>query len=438
LDLLRLALGHGGIVLGRVSDSFSFGVNELGEKLWNNNFIKIFIIATFCNLAHQMLLTTMPYYVIVLGASPSQAGVMAGLLTVAALITRPFVGHFADSKGRKNITIFGIIVFAIGTVVFITCPNIYIIMIFRVLQGVGIACMTTANATIATDVLPQKHLAQGIAYFGLSSTAATSVGPAIAIALMTSGSYNTMFGTSLIAIGLAFGILSSLGYEKQIRLERQEYFKLHPQEVQKQELERTQNAQKLKETNILWRIFEKSAFKTSMVYVLVSMSMSCVLAFLPSFAISKGIENSGVFFTMTAVVILVVRVATGKLYNKIPTIVLVVSSIAVFGLSMISISFLNGFAHLMMSAVLYGAGAGVVIPTMNAIAVKYAPRDKRGNANATFLCSYDIGSGIGAALWGFVIDYMGGYSVAFVGAGICCMIAIVMSIFLLKNKSLKS
>ena len=55
-----------------------------------------------------------------------------------------------------------------------------------------------------------------------------------------------------------------------------------------------------------------------------------------------------------------------------------------------------------------------------------------------FLCSYDIGSGIGAALWGFVIDYMGGYSVAFVGAGICCMIAIVMSIFLLKNKSLKS
>lgn len=275
MDLLRLALGHGGIVLGKASDSFSFGVTELSEKLWNNNFIKIFIIATFCNLAHQMLLTTMPYYVIVLGASPSQAGVMAGLLTVAALITRPFVGHCADSKGRKNITIFGIIVFAIGTVVFITCPNIYIIMIFRVLQGVGIACMTTANATIATDVLPQKHLAQGIAYFGLSSTAATSVGPAIAIALMTSGSYNTMFGTSLIAVGLAFGILSSLGYEKQIRLERQEYFKLNPQEAKRQELERTQNAQKVKETNVLWRIFEKSACKTSMVYVLVSMSMSC-------------------------------------------------------------------------------------------------------------------------------------------------------------------
>ncbi|MBQ1435344.1 MAG: MFS transporter, partial [Clostridia bacterium] len=98
--------------------------------------------------------------------------------------------------------------------------------------------------------------------------------------------------------------------------------------------------------------------------------------------------------------------------------------------------FLNSFTHLIICAVIYGVGVGAALPTTNALVVKYAPIDRRGSANATYYSSFDIGIGVGSALWGFVIDYLGGYSVAFIGAGIFCIIAIIMSAFILRNMKL--
>lgn len=165
--------------------SVSNAVSEVSERLWNNDFIKIFIIATLCNISQQMIGSTLPYYVIVLGGSPSQAGVMTGLLTLAALMSRPFVGRIVDTRGRRIVTIFGIFIFLSGTLVYIFSMNVMAVMVFRVIQGVGIACISTANGTIAADVLPEKRLSEGIAYFGLTNTLATSVGPALALSLMT-------------------------------------------------------------------------------------------------------------------------------------------------------------------------------------------------------------------------------------------------------------
>jgi len=424
--------------LGKASQNFSTGMIELSDKLWNSNFIKIFIIAILCNLSQQMIGSTLPYYVIVLGGSPSQAGVMTGLLTVAALVSRPFIGIIADTKGRKIVTIVGIFIFTMGTIVYMFSTNVMAIMVFRVIQGVGLACVSTANGTIAADVLPQKRLAEGTAYFGLSTTAATSFGPALALSLVTSGSYTPMFGTSALAMVIALVVISSLIYEKQARLQREEYLRLNPEEAQKEREAAEKKKAAAKSEKLIWRIFEKSVFRPSLVVIVITISMSCVLSFLPSYAISKGIMNTGIFFTAAAIVILVVRITTSKLFNIVPTLALVIPSIAVFGMAMFSISFLSGFVHLLVSAALYGLGIGAALPTMAALVIKSAPVDKRGSANATYFCAFDIGMGVGSALWGFVIDYMGGYSVAFTGAGICCMIAIVMSIFLLRNMSLKA
>lgn len=416
-------------------NNISAGMADISERLWNSNFIKIFIIATLCNISQQMIGSTLPYYVIVLGGSPSQAGVMTGLLTVAALATRPFVGYIADTRGRKNVTIAGIFIFSASIFVYMFCPNVFIVMISRVVQGIGLACISTANGTIASDVLPQKRLAEGIAYYGLTNTAATSIGPALALSLMTGGNYTSMFATSALAMFAGFFVLTSLRYEKQAKLEREAYKKMYPEESKKEEsVEVREEHHKEK---LIWRIFEKSVFRPSLVVIVIAMSMSCVISFLPSFAISKGIGNTGIFFTATAVVILIVRIATSRLFSRVHTLMIIIPSLAVFAIAMFSISFLNGFAHLIICAGIYGIGVGAALPTMNALVVKNAPVNKRGSANATYYSSFDIGMGVGSSLWGFVIDYLGGYSAAFIGAGICCIIAIVMSAAILKNMTLK-
>ncbi|MBQ4248859.1 MAG: MFS transporter [Clostridia bacterium] len=413
--------------------SVSNAVSEVSERLWNNDFIKIFIIATLCNISQQMIGSTLPYYVIVLGGSPSQAGVMTGLLTLAALMSRPFVGRIVDTRGRRIVTIFGIFIFLSGTLVYIFSMNVMAVMVFRVIQGVGIACISTANGTIAADVLPEKRLSEGIAYFGLTNTLATSVGPALALSLMTGGVYSPMFSVSGLAMLGGLAIMITLRYEKQAKLEREEYLRTHPEEANPATTEAQGEKKKEK---LIWRIFEKTVFRPSLVVIVLAMSMSCVLSFMPSFAISKGIDSPGMFYTATAIVILIVRVATSKLFGRVHTLMIIIPAFAIFSVALFTLSFLNSFTHLIICAVIYGVGVGAALPTTNALVVKYAPIDRRGSANATYYSSFDIGMGVGSALWGFVIDYLGGYSVAFVGAGIFCIIAIIMSAFILRNMKL--
>ncbi|MBQ3378847.1 MAG: MFS transporter [Clostridia bacterium] len=407
---------------------------EVSERLWNSDFIRIFIIATLCNISQQMIGSTLPYYVIVLGGSPSQAGVMTGLLTLAALTSRPFVGRIIDTRGRKIVTIVGIFVFLSGTIVYILSMNVMLVMAFRVLQGVGIACISTANGTIAADVLPEKRLSEGIAYFGLTATAATSVGPALALSLMTGGIYSPMFAVSGLALISALVIIMTLNYEKKARIRFEEYKREHPEEYNKPRNADTEASGK--KVKLIWRIFEKTVFRPSLVVLVLAMSMSCVLSFMPSFAISLGIDNPGMFYTATAVVILIVRVLTSRLFGRVHTLMIMIPSLAIFSAALFSLSFLNSFTHLIICSVIYGIGVGAALPTANALVVKHAPADRRGSANATYYSSFDIGIGAGAALWGFIIDYLGGYRVAFVCAGVCCIIAIVMSAFILRNMKL--
>ena len=392
---------------------------EVSERLWNSDFIRIFIIATLCNISQQMIGSTLPYYVIVLGGSPSQAGVMTGLLTLAALCSRPFVGRICDTKGRRVVTVFGILVFLSGTLVYILSMNVFLVMAFRVLQGVGIACVSTANGTIAADVLPEKRLSAGIAYFGLTATAATSVGPALALSLMTGGVYSPMFAVSGLAMIAALVIIMTLNYEKKARERFEE-----------------SGGESEEKVALIWKIFEKTVFRPSLVVLLLAMSMSCVLSFMPSFAISLGIENPGMFYTATAVVILIVRVLTSRLFGRVHTLMIMIPSLAIFSAALFSLSFLSSFTHLIICSVIYGIGVGAALPTTNALVVKHAPIDRRGSANATYYASFDIGIGAGAAIWGFIIDYLGGYRVAFVCAGICCIAAIVLSAFVLRNLKL--
>ena len=73
------------------------------ERLWNIDFIKIFILQLVYNICMQMIGSTLPYYVMVLGGSSSEAGVMVGIMTVVALASRPFVGFTLDTKGRRPV-----------------------------------------------------------------------------------------------------------------------------------------------------------------------------------------------------------------------------------------------------------------------------------------------------------------------------------------------
>ena len=58
-------------------------------------------------------------------------------------------------------------------------------------------------------------------------------------------------------------------------------------------------------------------------------------------------------------------------------------------------------------AVVYGFGYGVLYPVTNALAIKHAPPENRGAANATYTCAFDLASLLGGLFCGGVSSGIG-------------------------------
>ena len=86
-------------------------------------------------------------------------------------------------------------------------------------------------------------------------------------------------------------------------------------------------------------------------------------------------------------------------------------------------------------------GGGINMPILNVLAVQTASRENRGKATSTYYAAFDVGSGIGAAVWGVVADMFGrpgamvpGYRVVYAGAAVFYLITMGAAYLLIGRK----
>ena len=80
---------------------------------------------------------------------------------------------------------------------------------------------------------------------------------------------------------------------------------------------------------------------------------------------------------------------------------------AVFVLYLVTISLCNNFVVYIIAALLWAVLFGILTPTLQSIAIKAAPAERRGAASSTFHCASDIGIIVGSFLGGKLSDAFG-------------------------------
>ncbi|MFD6392315.1 MDR family MFS transporter [Nocardia sp. NPDC060259] len=83
------------------------------------------------------------------------------LLTQA--VTVPIYGKIADTVGRKPVILFGIAVFALGSLLCGLATNMVALIVFRAIQGIGAGAVQPMTMVIASDLytLPERAKVQG-------------------------------------------------------------------------------------------------------------------------------------------------------------------------------------------------------------------------------------------------------------------------------------
>lgn len=354
-------------------------------KLWNRNFILIIIINFLVFLNHLMVLATFPFFVQYLGYGESISGLCVAAFCLVSVILRPIVGWMLDNGKRRSILLIGLILMALMPLgyllVYTVVASIVLAISFRLLHGAALAFSNTSTATIASDIIPHERFSEGMGMFGMATALATAVAPAIGEWLMSKG-FSVLFLVATAVMIVSLILLYFLKLPK-VKAEKSKF------DVK--------------------TLIEKTAAPASVVVLIFLMTYGTLENYTLKFVDSEPAItlSGGLYFTLMAVMLLSTRLVLGKLADKKGEAIFVYTCNVAMIVALLLLGLWPNNITFVVSALLSGYAFGGIEPALQAMAVNVAAPDRRGAANSTFLCAYDIGIGLGGFLAGILIDHVG-------------------------------
>lgn len=383
------------------------------SKIWTRDFIIIVIANFFIFTSFQMTLPTLPLYVQEIGSSETWVGIIVGIFTFSALLIRPFGGKLLDTTGRAPVFLIGLVILVISLYSLAISTTILILVVVRIIQGVGWGLSNTASGTIASDLVPKDRRGEGLGYFGLSGNLALAIGPALGLFLVTRIEFSTLFiicgSLTLIALVLALNVRY-----------------VTPKPLTTLEIEEDASIK------TRFSFIEKRALPASSLLFFITFTFGGIATFLPAYTFQQGFEPHYIqlYFVFYAISLVATRFFAGRLYDKRGLTIVFIPGVILIIIGLVLIALLKSPMYLFVGAIFYGLGFGTVQPALQASAINTTPPRKRGMANATYFSAFDLGVGLGAITFGLVAQYIDYSSIYWMSAG-SAFLALIM-FFILK------
>lgn len=116
---------------------------------------------------------------------------LAYLLTLVGLVT--VIGRIADMVGRKALYTYGFALFTLASMACALAPSLPILVVARVVQGVGAALLQANSVALISTAVPRHMLGRGIGVQGAAQALGLALGPAVGGFLVALGGWTLIF-----------------------------------------------------------------------------------------------------------------------------------------------------------------------------------------------------------------------------------------------------
>jgi MFS family permease len=354
------------------------------EALWTNTFLNIWFINFLICMWFFIINVIFPFYVEHLGGSKMTVGLVAAGFALTSILMRPLAGWFLDHQSRSALLKGGVVGLVVISVLFLIAPLLSLVVALRLISGLVFAGTSTASNTNACDIIPQSRFGEGMGFLGFGNSFATALGPSLGLLIMAYYGFNAVFAIAAVFALLAIHFARGLVY-KTIR--RRVYLP---------------GRYRLKFSEF----FNAAALPASMVMLFSSAPYGGASVFIALYGAFSGLGNGGWFFMLVALGTGSTRLFSGQLADKFGELPMVVLGNGNFLLALLLLLFKSSSCYY-LSGLFFGLGFGLLNPAMQTMAVRIVPLEKRGSASSTYLCSYDIGSGLGGLAAGWMVTVWG-------------------------------
>ncbi|MBD1431326.1 MFS transporter [Sphingobacterium sp. DN00404] len=332
----------------------------------------------FC-ASFNMIIPELPNYLSQMGGAEHK-GLIIALFTLTAGISRPFSGKLTDRWGRVP-------VMAIGSMVCFVCGFLYPILssvagffFLRLIHGFSTGFKPTATAAYIADIIPQNRWGEALGMHGLAFAIGSAIGPAIGSYIAKDQGIDAMFYCSSAFALLSILIVIRMGET----LPGKRKFSWSMLRINRGEI-------------IEWR-----AIPAGVVTLLSYSGYGVILTLIPDWSDHLGISNKGLFFTAYTLASIGIRFISGKVSDRYGRIRVMYVGIVIISISLLLLGLGSSVNGLILGAIVYGIGGGILSPAVNAWTIDLSLPQHRGKAMATMYIALEIGIGGGALLAGYI------------------------------------
>jgi MFS family permease len=365
------------------------------------------VAASFLHFASlYFLFAPLPLYVLDMGGSKFQVGLIMGVFSMSSLAVRPLFGAWMDRAGRKPFLLAGAGIYVLASLGYLAIRSVPQLLLWRVFHAMGLATFSTAAASLAGDLAAPQRRGTTMGIYTLAQAGALSVGPAVGGAIQRALGYRGLF------VCTAFTALSALGCAARVR------------EVPPARNGHRGSGGRAGGLPVLRRVIHPAALQFS-----ASIAYGTLISFIAVVARDRGLDVVGTYFALLAASSLGIRLVAGRAYDAWGPRAVLTPALLVLAAGM---GLLANAAHAGLfvgTAILAGSGIGATQTALLARVVERSPAEARGSAVAVFTSCWELGVGGGTMLMGRLAE-AAGFSGMFVAATAMPLVGLVALLLL--------
>jgi MFS family permease len=376
--------------------------------VWSRPYILLCTAVLLCYTSQYLLISTLPLYVLDLGASVVVAGLVLSAFSITSFGMRPIVSFLTDTKGRLNVLMAGAITLSLTGFAF-AIPGLAVTFISNTIRGLGWASINTASYTVLLKVVPVHRRGEASSYYSVATSAATSFAPVVALWLVAppTANYLAVFVLAGLTALVATGVVRLLARTSRDLAE-----------VEASAADLRLN---------LASIIDRRVLLATLLLFSMTITYPATTSFIPVYAREMGIENSGAFFGVGGVVTIVASLLMGRFFNHGSRALWLVLGFVLCALGVVGLMLATDLWSLTLAGVVGVLGQVVLNPILLAVAIDRADPRRPGSGMATFSLAYQMGNGIGAPIAGLLIEGLG-YQGMFLGALVALAAGFIASV----------
>jgi MFS family permease len=335
-------------------------------------FTRNYTLVCFANFSFwagiYCFLGSVALYVVQLGGTAFEAGLATGAVPLTSFFTQVAFARAIARWPRVRVLAAAPGVLLVGAAIAAAASSPLLLVVASCVIGTGYTTFQTAATTLAADVTPPARRGEALGVYGSFTTVSLAIGPALGIGLLTG------FGPwAALVAGAALGLVAiALG--------------LAVREPARREAPPLARAAKL-DPIIYYCMFVNAG---------MTFTHGALIALLPLYARSIGMENPGLFYTVFAIAAVGIRAYAGRLSDRLGRIQVLLPATVLLALALLSIAAGPPPAVLLAIAVVYAVGYASLHPTNLAFAVDRASAAARPLALSIVNSGFALGMGTGA------------------------------------------